>query len=277
MRGKVIWRGAKISSWAVINFSKYVPPQAVQTFSSKLPELCNTYGVRMNPDLVAPPATEINGNVEGVVKHVIDSAERNGNPLELILCIMPQQENKHLYATVKRLCELEFGVWTQCCLADHVKKCRPDYIANVILKINAKLGGQNSLLVDEQKKQLPLISDVPSLIIDADISHSRDGGDGVVDADWTCYKDDIIQQQNAIQAEEALKIPFVGDKESLSALAAEYETGSSILKAKIEVLDELYRVIRRTRGDGNCFFRSFMFSYLEHIWRPKMKQKWNMC
>lgn len=138
MRGKVIWRGAKISSWAVINFSKYVPPQAVQTFSSKLPELCNTYGVRMNPDLAAPPATEINGNVEGVLKHVIDSAERNGNPLELILCIMPQQENKHLYATVKRLCELEFGVWTQCCLADHVKKCRPDYIANVILKINAK-------------------------------------------------------------------------------------------------------------------------------------------
>ena len=30
----------------------------------------------------------------------------NGNPLELILCIMPQQDNKRLYATVKRLCEL---------------------------------------------------------------------------------------------------------------------------------------------------------------------------
>jgi eukaryotic translation initiation factor 2C len=41
-----------------------------------------------------------------------------------------------------------------------------------------KLGGQNSLLVDEQKKQLPLISDVPSLIIGADISHSRVGEDG---------------------------------------------------------------------------------------------------
>jgi len=95
---------------------------------------------------------------------------------------------------------------------------------------------------------------------------SCDGGDGVVDAEWSCYRDDdIIQQQNAIQAEEALKIPFVGDKESLSALAAEYKTGSSILKAKIEVLDELYVAIRRTRGDGNCFFRSFMFSYLEHI------------
>ncbi|PRQ18398.1 putative ubiquitinyl hydrolase 1 [Rosa chinensis] len=31
------------------------------------------------------------------------------------------------------------------------------------------------------------------------------------------------------------------------------------------VLGEQYAAIRRTRGDGNCFFRSFMFSYLEHI------------
>jgi len=35
-------------------------------------------------------------------------------------------------------------------------------------------------LVDEQKKQLPLISDVPSLIIGADISHSRVGDDGLL-------------------------------------------------------------------------------------------------
>eukprot|EP01018_Ginkgo_biloba_P017401 Gb_06604 [translate_table: standard] len=55
------------------------------------------------------------------------------------------------------------------------------------------------------------------------------------------------------------------DYEPLSALAAEYESGSPILKAKIEMLNELYGAIRRTRGDGNCFFRSFMFSYLEHI------------
>ena len=30
----------------------------------------------------------------------------------------------------------------------------------------------------------------------------------------------------------------------------------------MQVLGEKYAAIRRTRGDGNCFFRSFMFSYL---------------
>ncbi|KAL3500955.1 hypothetical protein ACH5RR_035404 [Cinchona calisaya] len=84
--------------------------------------------------------------------------------------------------------------------------------------------------------------------------------------DWANFRDDdIMQQQSAIQAEEAEKIPFVGDKEPLSSLADEYRSGSPILLEKIKVLTDQYAAIRRTRGDGNCFFRSFMFAYLEHI------------
>ncbi|BAT86992.1 OVARIAN TUMOR DOMAIN-containing deubiquitinating enzyme 1 [Vigna umbellata] len=84
--------------------------------------------------------------------------------------------------------------------------------------------------------------------------------------EWNNFgDDDIMQQQYSIQADEAKKVPFVGDKEPLSSLAAEYKSGSPILLEKIKVLDEQYAAIRRTRGDGNCFFRSFMFSYLEHI------------
>jgi ubiquitin thioesterase protein OTUB1 len=33
----------------------------------------------------------------------------------------------------------------------------------------------------------------------------------------------------------------------------------------LQLLGEQYDALRRTRGDGNCFYRSFMFSYLEHI------------
>ncbi|KAI5600961.1 hypothetical protein Peur_003812 [Populus x canadensis] len=69
--------------------------------------------------------------------------------------------------------------------------------------------------------------------------------------------DDIMQKQSSI--------PLLGDKEPLSTLAAEYQSASPILLEKIKVLGDKYVAIRRTRGDGNCFFRSFMFSYLEHI------------
>ncbi|KAK6922473.1 Peptidase C65, otubain [Dillenia turbinata] len=96
-----------------------------------------------------------------------------------------------------------------------------------------------------------------------------DTGDGVMEAtssipssDWANFRDDdIMQQHSAIRAYEADKIPF----EPLSSLSAEYESGSPILLEKIKLIGEKYAAIRRTRGDGNCFFRSFMFSYLEHI------------
>ncbi|XP_010927783.2 OVARIAN TUMOR DOMAIN-containing deubiquitinating enzyme 1 isoform X2 [Elaeis guineensis] len=86
------------------------------------------------------------------------------------------------------------------------------------------------------------------------------------DFDWSSIRDDdIMQQHSAIRAEEAVKVPFVGDKEPLSSLAAEFQSGNPILKEKIKLLGEQYGALRRTRGDGNCFYRSFMFSYLEHI------------
>ncbi|CAI9093086.1 OLC1v1028501C1 [Oldenlandia corymbosa var. corymbosa] len=90
--------------------------------------------------------------------------------------------------------------------------------------------------------------------------------------DWQNFRDDdVMQQQSDIQAVESEKIPFVGDKEPLSSLADEYKTGSPILLEKIKILNEQYAAIRRTRGDGNCFFRSFMFAYLEHIMESQDK------
>lgn len=87
-----------------------------------------------------------------------------------------------------------------------------------------------------------------------------------MDEEWDSIRDDdIMQQHSAIRSEEAQKMPFVSDKEPLSALAAEYQSGSPILQEKIRMLSEQYAAIRRTRGDGNCFFRCFMFAYLEHI------------
>ncbi|QCD76669.1 ubiquitin thioesterase protein OTUB1 [Vigna unguiculata] len=100
-----------------------------------------------------------------------------------------------------------------------------------------------------------------AVVEDGEITSSVTAADSEFD-EWNNFgDDDIMQQQYTIQADEAKKIPF----EPLSSLAAEYNSGSPILLEKIKVLDEQYAAIRRTRGDGNCFFRSFMFSYLEHI------------
>mmetsp|Transcript_17237 Transcript_17237/g.51603 ORF Transcript_17237/g.51603 Transcript_17237/m.51603 type:complete len:384 (-) Transcript_17237:269-1420(-) len=76
---------------------------------------------------------------------------------------------------------------------------------------------------------------------------------------------DIILQQNQIREEQEQRMPYLGEVEPLSALEAEYAGGSEVFRTKIQGLARSYSSFRRSRGDGNCFFRAFLFAYLENI------------
>eukprot|EP00898_Chlorokybus_atmophyticus_P005114 jgi/Chlat1/5603/Chrsp369S05375 len=130
-------------------------------------------------------------------------------------------------------------------------------------------------------------------------------GCGPVDVTNRPSDDAILAQQQDIRA-DVERMELVGDKEPLEALAAEYDNGSSVFRARIQSLygtvvwksviklqhvltvmahfvvnwqssDDAaalsltqrlgaeYSAFRRVRGDGNCFYRGFMFAYLEHF------------
>ncbi|KAL7740869.1 hypothetical protein ACLKA6_014034 [Drosophila palustris] len=74
----------------------------------------------------------------------------------------------------------------------------------------------------------------------------------------------IIQQQREIEKEISDSTPLVSEQLPLTCLRAEYD-GDDIFTAKIQELAKKYQFIRRTRPDGNCFFRAFAYSYLEYL------------
>lgn len=57
---------------------------------------------------------------------------------------------------------------------------------------------------------------------------------------------------------------MVGEKEDLSLLEAEY-VSDEVYQAKVKDLLQKYRYIRRTRPDGNCFYRAFAYAYFERL------------
>ncbi|CAI5987715.1 unnamed protein product [Closterium sp. NIES-64] len=101
----------------------------------------------------------------------------------------------------------------------------------------------------------------------------QEGGDPPSQGDERPSDDAILAQQNAMREEEAQRYPLVGEKEPLSALASEYAAGSTAFQDKIEHLASEYEAIRRTRGDGNCFFRCFLFALLEHLLQGSSKEE----
>lgn len=79
---------------------------------------------------------------------------------------------------LKRICETDLGLVSQCCLTKHVFKTnKQQYLANVTLKINVKVGGRNTVLVDALSRRIPLVSDRPTIIFGADVTHPHPGED----------------------------------------------------------------------------------------------------
>lgn len=59
-------------------------------------------------------------------------------------------------------------------------------------------------------------------------------------------------------------IPLVSEKVAVSCLTEEY-LGDVVFIEKIQDLAGKYSHMRRTRPDGNCFFRAFAYAYMETL------------
>ncbi|CAH8306468.1 unnamed protein product [Eruca vesicaria subsp. sativa] len=99
-----------------------------------------------------------------------------GKEIDLLIVILPDN-NGSLYGDLKRICETELGIVSQCCLTKNVFNTNTQYYPNVALKINVKVGGRNTVLVDALSMKIPLVSDRPNIIFGADVTHPHPGED----------------------------------------------------------------------------------------------------
>ncbi|XP_054817018.1 protein argonaute 4A-like [Prosopis cineraria] len=114
-----------------------------------------------------------NVRVEELYKIVMN--QMPGLP-QFLLCILPERKNSDIYGPWKRINLAKDGkgegVVTQCIAPT---KMNDQYFTNVLLKINAKLGGMNSFLAIEHSQSIPIVSKVPTLILGMDVSHGSPG------------------------------------------------------------------------------------------------------
>ncbi|KAJ0977823.1 hypothetical protein J5N97_013297 [Dioscorea zingiberensis] len=192
MMNKKVINGCKVNYWACINFSRSVQENIARGFCQELAQMCQISGMEFNLEPVVPIYAARPEQVEKALKHVYNAAmnKLRGKELELLLAILPDN-NGSLYGDLKRICETDLGLISQCCLTKHVFKISKQYLANVSLKINVKLGGRNAVLLDAISRRIPLVSDKPTIIFGADVTHPEKGEDSspsiaavVASQDW---------------------------------------------------------------------------------------------
>ncbi|EPS70197.1 hypothetical protein M569_04563, partial [Genlisea aurea] len=186
--------GGVVNSWACINFARSIQDSAAQNFCRELVQMCNTSGMAFFPEPVIPVFSARADQLERVLKSKFpDPMQKSGaqhKGLDLLIAILPDN-NGSLYGELKRICETELGIVSQCCLQKHVFRLNKQYLANVALKVNVKVGGRNTVLRDALSGRIPLVTDCPTIIFGADVTHPHPGEDSspsiaavVASQDW---------------------------------------------------------------------------------------------
>lgn len=108
-----------------------------------------------------------------------------------------------------------------------ISTIKDQYLTNVLLKINAKLGGINSLLTMELAPILHQISQVPTIIIGMDISY---GSPGRADVPSIAAHQEVSSRQ--------------------WPLISRYRASVRTQSPKMEMIDSLYKKVSDTEDEG---------------------------
>lgn len=169
MRNKSFYYGRSIYSWAVISFcdERRTKASDIDRFIDALKRQSPDLGMKIpskRPPLIIARHREA---TQQVYEQAVGEANKVfGEDPQFILCVKPDA-GAGLYGEIKRASDSFFGIVSQCMLSKHIMKCQPQYIANIMLKVNVKLGGRNSIL----KGELPKVADAPTIIFGADVTH----------------------------------------------------------------------------------------------------------
>ncbi|KAJ0959822.1 hypothetical protein J5N97_000473 [Dioscorea zingiberensis] len=162
----------KLEHWAVVNFSARCD---VRFLVNTMIKCGGMKGISINPPFDVFEES-IQNRRESALSRVEKMFEyiksKLPGPPQFLLCILPERKNSDIYGPWKRKNLSDVGIVTQCIAPT---KVNDQYITNVLLKINTKLDGTNSLLMVEHSPSLPFGFQVPTLILGMDVSHGSPG------------------------------------------------------------------------------------------------------
>ncbi|OAY67541.1 Protein argonaute 16, partial [Ananas comosus] len=169
---KRLWAPTKIERWAIVNFSARCD---MSHLSRELINCGRNKGIH-----IERPFTLIDedrqwlrsGPVVRVEKMFEKIKAQLPGPPQFLLCVLPERKNSDIYGPWKKKNLHEVGIVTQCISPTRIND---QYLTNVLLKINSKLGGMNSLLAIEHTRGLPIVDQTPTMILGMDVSHGSPG------------------------------------------------------------------------------------------------------
>ncbi|TBU32359.1 Piwi-domain-containing protein [Dichomitus squalens] len=162
MVGRRFYKPGVMRSWMVVNYSS-AQEQVVRQFIDKIEMSLQRLGLRF------PARPLIYGGQPSDPKKVLEDRGSQVRP-ELVICVLPH-DAAEIRQAIKNWGDCKRSISTQCVRGGKWERGNDQYCNNVALKINARLGGVNSVIDD------PGFSKFlgEAMIVGADVGHPGPG------------------------------------------------------------------------------------------------------
>ncbi|XP_022729133.1 protein argonaute 5-like isoform X2 [Durio zibethinus] len=188
MINKKMVNGGKVDFWTCVNFSLEYASMS-EDFCTELVKMCVSKGMVFCQTASIPIRSARPERIDQTLLDVYKESTGLKRPLQLLIIILPDKTGS--YGKIKRICETELGIVSQCCQPKQASKFSKQYFENLSLKINVKVGGRNTVLDDAIQRRIPRVSDYPTIIFGSDVTHPQPGEDSsssiaavVASMDW---------------------------------------------------------------------------------------------
>lgn len=215
MRDKIFYRPSPIGPrWIVVCFD---PRWQVADMRNMVGDFCaSAKSVGMKVEDQQPMLFSYNpqSNIsESLTTAGMSCRTQKGGVPSFIVVILPEGGNE-IYTKVKHFGDVVRGVVTQCLKSNKCRGAKPQYWANVMLKVNVKLGGINNVLSDNT-----MLSDPhnPVIVMGADVIHPAPGAEG--------------------------RPSFTSLVSSVDATTAKYVTISKVQTGRQEIIEDLEEMV----------------------------------
>ncbi|PPD67966.1 hypothetical protein GOBAR_DD35158 [Gossypium barbadense] len=248
----------KIERWAVVNFSARCDTNSLVRDLIRCGDM---KGIRIDPPFDVFQESNQNRRCSPLVrveKMFEDIQSKLPGAPQFLLCLLPDRKNSDLYGPWKKKNLSEFGIVTQCMAPTRVND---QYLTNLLLKINAKLGGLNSMLAIEQTPSIPVVSKVPTIILGMDVSHGSPGQSDIpsIAAVVSSRQWPLISRYRASVRTQSPKLEMI---DSLFKKVSDKED-EGIMR---EVLLDFYTSSGKRKPDQIIIFAC---KFLDESWNPK--------
>jgi eukaryotic translation initiation factor 2C len=173
---KRMFNPSEVPNWILIIYERLqrFTEQVANQLATDLVNGCEAVGIHIN----ARPALIKWESGQGIISQQLRSAgsecqRRSGSFPTLIVVILPDGGND-IYSAVKNFGDVATGVVTQCMKSSKCFRARPQYYANITLKLNVKLGGVNAV---PEPRDVSFLTDSanPTIVMGADVMHPAPG------------------------------------------------------------------------------------------------------